>query len=97
MRNRLDENIRELAEMLGVQPLALASAIAGVVKPQIPVQSSQSIASEAKASGDILSAFAEGMESGITATATSTGGGVVSSIASIVQAVGFDDQAVEVD
>lgn len=101
MRNKLEQNIQELSQMLGIQPVVLASAIAGVVKPQIPVESSQSIASEAKASGDILSAFAEGMESGVTTppqgTPTSDGGSVMSSIASVVQAVGFDDQGVGLD
>lgn len=106
VRNRLERNIEELSNMLGVEPVVLASAIAGVVKPKMPVESSESIASDAKASGSILSAFAEGME-GASATAsttatpegtvTSSGGSVISSIASVVQAVGFDDQGVEID
>jgi len=84
-RAELQQRIEELSGMLGLEPVVLASAIANLVKPNIPEESYSSILKqEAKSSPDsILSAFTEGLTAPITpkptatptATATSASGG----------------------
>jgi hypothetical protein len=92
--------------MLGIQPVDLARAIAGVVNVQIPKESSASIASEAKSNDPVLSAFTEGLnnpqEVPVTptlteASATSSTGGMAASIVSAVKHAGFDDMGMDAD
>lgn len=99
----LQQKIEDLSVLLGVEPVVLASAIAGVVKPKIPAASSSSILSAAKSSGSVLSVFVEGMNQPppvaptATPTETSTEGGMAASILSAVKGAGFDDMGMEVD
>lgn len=100
----LQDKIEDLANMLGVQPIVLASAIAGVVKPIIPDASSSSIVSEAKETGSVLSAFTEGLTAATTVEPTATptptnggGGAVAASATSVLQAAGFDDMGMDAD
>lgn len=103
-RNALQQKIEDLSALLGVEPVLLASAIAGVVKPHMPAESSSSISSQAKASDSVLSAFADGMKSAPsgdataapTATVTSEGG-MAASILSAVKGAGFDDMGMDTD
>jgi hypothetical protein len=102
-RDTLQQKIEDLSALLGVEPVVLASAIAGVVKSKIPAASSSSISSAAKSSGSVLSAFAEGMNQPSPAaptsvpTETTTEGGMAASILSAVKGAGFDDLGMEAD
>ncbi|PVF99389.1 hypothetical protein CPB86DRAFT_813973 [Serendipita vermifera] len=104
-RETVQDKIEDLAAMLGIEPIDLAKAVAGVVKSRIPEESSASIVSEAKASDTILAAFTEGLtqpvDISITATATegttTSTGGVAASIVSAVKAAGFDDMGMDAD
>ena len=103
-RNTLQQKIQELSVLLGVEPVLLASAIAGVVKPHMPAASESSIASQATSSDKVLSAFADGMSdapgdatAAPTATETTTEGGVAASIMSAVKGAGFDDMGMDLD
>ncbi|KIM31236.1 hypothetical protein M408DRAFT_64809 [Serendipita vermifera MAFF 305830] len=102
-RDNLQRKIEDLASLLGVQPIALASAIAGIVKPNMPAASASSISSQAKSSDSVLSAFTEGLKDApadatATPTATETSeGGMAASIISAVKGAGFDDMGMDVD
>jgi hypothetical protein len=103
-RDMLQQKIEDLSALLGVEPVVLASAIAGVVKPKIPAASSSSISSAARSSGSsVLSAFAEGLNQPppvaptAVPTETTTEGGMVASILSAVKEAGFDDMGIETD
>lgn len=67
-RAELQSKIEDLAAMVGIQPVALASAIAQIVRPDIPEESSSSIIEEAssiekeeRTTNPVLSAFTEGL------------------------------------
>ena len=110
VRQTVQQKIEDLADMLGLEPVLLASAIAGVVKEHIPAASSSSIVRQAKQSGgeSVISALSEGLEATGTgdATPTATEGmvstassvaGVAASVASMVMNAGFDDMGIELD
>ncbi|KAG8844262.1 hypothetical protein FRB91_002734 [Serendipita sp. 411] len=103
VRVTVQEKIEELADMLGVQPVVLASAVANVIQPHIPAESASSLISEAngaKGTESVLSALKEGMESPSTVVTEPTEtsiGGVAASVFSMVQKAGFDDMGIELD
>ncbi|KAG8837244.1 hypothetical protein FRC20_006793, partial [Serendipita sp. 405] len=103
VRVTVQEKIEELADMLGVQPVVLASAVANVIQPHIPSESASSLISEAngaKGTESVLSALKEGMESPSTVVTEPTEtsiGGVAASVFSMVQKAGFDDMGIELD
>jgi len=106
IRDNLQQKIEDLSVMLGVEPVVLASAIAGVIKSRMPAASSSSIVNQAKASGSVLSAFADGMNEASSVpvptttsqlTDATTEGGVAASVLSAVKNAGFDDMGMDMD
>ena len=97
----VEAKIAELAGLLGIPAVPLASAVAEAIKPYIPEASSSSLSAAVKETNSILSAFMEGMEnSPITSTkgseATSVlAPGVAGAVKSVLAAIGFDDGEVD--
>jgi hypothetical protein len=94
--------IAELAALLGVPAVPLASAVAEAIKPYIPEASSSSLSDAVKETNSILSAFVGGMETssitsaeGSEATSVLFPGAVTEAAKSVLAAVGFDDGGVD--
>jgi hypothetical protein len=98
----VEAKIAELAALLGVPAVPLASAVAEAIKPYIPEASSSSLSDAVKETNSILSAFVGGMETssitsaeGSEATSVLFPGAVTEAAKSVLAAVGFDDGGVD--